>query len=1728
MKSIITRLATLTLTFIAMFNFTLADAATPPTDYTALWSKFAKAFEDDLPKSALATVQEIRDHALAEDNQGQLLRALCTEWTIACQISRDSDEVVVRRIEQIVGSEQRPVELALWRNVLGRIKGDAQLIKASLAETEMLAEARATDYLPAFVVGKDSHVYNNDLLSVLTHEAESAYCLSRAEREELSSKMRAHYESQGNEIAVLIEDFRLTTSRYSQPDEIGALIGRIRAKVDELRRMDRISGGAAAATMQQWIAEQEQPKLACSWRSDENVYYPGESAKLTVSSNNFPSVELRIYRVKGVTNATLDGKTDWSKLIKSRKKTELVSTVNKELKHAPAHETFDDELTVTLPESGIYVAAPFADGKMLDAVCLHVSNLSPVFFKESSNRGDRARLVLVEAVTGQPIKEDVGLQTRPARRHSSSSSDARSWRTIAPYEDGSFDLSGVDSNDEIAVSAGSNVFHPVVSFPFGRRGYFHDPEMTSVNAKIFTDRAIYRPGQKVQLGGMVYSRLDDEYKPVVGLDGKVVLQNADRKDIAEISVSTDDFGQFNGEFTLPDPAVPGRFAVIFRSKSARTTEYVSVEEYKRPTFRVSLEAPDCKDVLGRRDWAVGDTLRLQGKVETFSGMPVPDAEVKWSTEYSDWSWLRRYDRADGTVGEGTLKSDAEGRFSIDVVFSAEGHYRTSVEATAANGETASAAHSVFVGHPYYNNNEEEADDAPKLFDVQTNKAGDEATLTLDLRALDQKAQRPVFVFYDVVSTDGGSIKSERRTLQDDRTDFCLKWREEYGDGARGYVAFVKNGRLYSQSFCVQRPLPDKRLLMAWSTFRDHLQPGEQETWTLSVKHPDGKPADARVMARLYDASLDAFVSNPWRFSLDFNRALPYTESFVSPFFNPGMNCAKVLKWKRQRIGLDLTHWEPTMFDYWAILEAHSKTMLHETVVLDSKRALFKSAAATNGVYASRMEAPMMAESIASPTTDAFEDVDAEMEEAAAEAMSVQVRENFDETAFFVPCLRTDADGNVALSFTLPESLTQWNFTALAHDKKMNYGILNDTIVARKMLTAEVAAPRFLRQGDKTDLPITVRNLSEESLAGELIVAITDAKTGKVLKTEKRHFSLATKNAQVTEFFALEAGADVRVRAVAKTAEFSDGEERLIPYIDGRETIQATIPFSTREKGNVSIDLSSLNLDRLMKQDPLCKPQLTVEYSANPIWNVIRVVPALLEGEAISATDWAVRLYTIEVADFLAQQLKSTESAQLIDSLLTTKDIPALRYSALDRLRDYQLGDGGFSWFKGFHSSLWITTDVGILLARQQKMTGSRTAQSMLDKAVAYMEAEVTKWVEEMKKNKAEAAPETLLRYLYVRQLLGLEPDKNAKYLMDLAAKEKKNLTMYGKSAVAQILHKSHPAASLLALQSLVEFSVSTAEMGRYFDTERALGGWASYKIPTQTMAIEALASAEADGVKAIPGTGESTATLKDEMQLWLLQSKRTQQWESSRASADATYALLHGYSTMFATDAADPQAPSSLFQALSPEGYSKRQLTPEENDRAIKTHSYNIIKDNDGLSWGAVYADYTLPAEQVEASSAGFTLTRQWEVLRDGQWMPLNTESTTRALPASNGKARKGSESKADAVKPGEHVRQVFTLRADRDYDFVQVEASRAACLQPLQPLSGHCWLGQTSAYRMVRDSRNDYFFEHLAKGTHTFTEELVVDRSGTFTTGIARVQCTYAPEFSAYAPSAAIIANRK
>ena len=1161
------------------------------------------------------------------------------------------------------------------------------------------------------------------------------------------------------------------------------------------------------------------------------------------------------------------GKEALARLV-SRAPHETALTLRKELPTLPAHRTTEDSIEFKMPAAGVYVAELWGNDRLMERELVLMSRGTLFELKTQTVKGKKT---YVDVITGQPITDPQEIATVPDERK---------------------------------------------KYDFGFRNEGNYTPNAEKGCQIYTDRPMYRPGQRMEFATLLYSRNGDTYNVVPNKEVKVKLQDSRHEDLDTLTVKTDAFGMASGQFTLPRYCRTGEFSLVVNAPGheAKNSQF-RVEEYQRPKFEVKF------DTLPSPLQSVGE-VKVRGRVLTLNGLPVRNTRIAWNWNLKKvWYWESDADDDDTRLdGKGETTTDDEGRFEFAVNMKADvkTYYWLSVKATATapDGETHDATQTAYV-----NNDREQPTQKQPMIATTTAPNGDKATITFGEEAT---------VIYNLVSAKGDIV--EHRVLNVKAgTELPVAWKAEWGDAATAFVSYMKKGEEHTADVTVKRPEPDKRLLLKWQTFRSQLTPGQEETWMLSVTTPDGRPARANVMARLYDASLDALLRNkfhnqsdekdrsPWRFYYNFVRQLPLTYYQRQQWYDPSLNGSLPGRATYEVPSPIFTVWKESMFDYRSNdrmrvggvtplsvvkTECSAAQIMREVEIAVGNRAM--------PARAMRKKADML------------------------EAETPQVRTNFSETAFFQPTLRTNESGVTTLHFTLPESLTQWKFNAFAHDGELNSGTLDETIIARKQLTAEVAVPRCLREGDEMEWPITVRNISGKSTTGNYVFTVEDATDKRVLNTFNGKFSLNDGHV-FTQRFAMrvpDGCQSLLVRVTARNNEFSDGEERTIPVLSRQIEVTRAVPFTIRPGESLSEKEAEARrrLTAMLEKD--VQPTFKTDTCRDARKEVAKVVPSWMQVVDGSAYEQAVALYGIKLASKLREHLQ-----------LSDYEIQAYRASAADRLREMQNGDGSWPWFRGLSGSNYITAQIAVLLARAQTMTGAPYEGQMCRQAMSYLDGELQKAVEEMKRDKvvANGLPEWIYNYLYAAHLLRRKATPSVQYVLRKFAQNNKDLTMYGKSAQAVVLSgTAYDKTARNALQSVVEHTVTSPEMGRYFDTERALGGWASYRIPTQTFAIEALQRLSAQ-MPTIDGT--PNAQLVDELKLWLLQSKRTQVWNTSRATTDAAYALL--------------SQPAS---------------------------------GNQGLTWGAVSASYKVDAAKVQAAGNGFRIERRFEVERDGKWAKVDGE----------------------------------------------------------------------------------------------------------------------------------------
>lgn len=927
-------------------------------------------------------------------------------------------------------------------------------------------------------------------------------------------------------------------------------------------------------------------------------------------------------------------------------------------------------------------------------------------------------------------------------------------------------------------------------------------------------------------------------------------------------------------------------------------------------------------------------------------------------------------------------------------------------------------------------------------------------------------------------------------LGDSIVTLPFTYKEEYASGIVLNYSFVKQGKCYTRMMSIARPLPEKKLDIAWKTFRNRLTPGQKEEWTLKITTPDGKPAKAQLMSVLYDKSLDQIAPHSWKMSLGFSQWLPSCY-WTSNLWYYKMDLLGVYPTKYfDQKQLDVDKFDGKYFSYYAYMQAVELSKLErssggtvESVRIQKDEVVREEA---KGIWI--RSSKMTRVGAAAPSANKVFDVVEEMPQFAGGSGSdaglfldkVQVRENMNETAFFYPALESDNNGNVAIRFTLPESVTTWKFMGLAHDKEMRNGLLVDEAVAQKTVMVQPNMPRFLREGDKSTIVVKLFNTSDKKVSGNTRMQILDPETNKVVWQKTQNYSIDAEGSATISFDVqgLKEGVYIH-KVVAAGNGYSDGEQHYLPVLSNRELVVNTLPITLHQKGEQSFDLSKLFLNKEGKQAKGAEEaKVTIEYTNNPSWLMVKALPAISNPDEEDAISLMSAIYANTITNHVQKHL-SLEN-------LTQESIRL--QNQVEKLKKLQNPDGSFSWWKGMKGSRYMTTSVAEMMVRLNAIAGvQKSTARMLTSAIDYLSWQTAQEVREMKKQeekKQKVNPsEQALHYLYILSVDGrkmkqnLEQDKA--YLLDKMSKMTGDFSIYGKARAAVVLARNSQQNAAYRekageyLQSVNEYAVYREEMGRYYDTRKALYSWRNYKIPTQVSVIEAMQMLKPNDKQTI-----------EELQRWLLMSKRTQVWDTPVNTVDAVYAFMKGNESNWSRKAEN--AVLKLDGKLLPMPQDSTTLGYVKTERPGKASKLSIDKKSDYTSWGAVYAEFKQPISEIGSMESGIKVRRV-------------------IVPAE-------SESKGNA-QVGEKVKVTLIITADRDYDFVQITDKRAACLEPVNQLSGYQW--SIGCYVSPRDHATNFYFDRLSKGKHIVEMEYYVDRKGDYQSGTCIAECTYSPEFS-------------
>lgn len=1009
------------------------------------------------------------------------------------------------------------------------------------------------------------------------------------------------------------------------------------------------------------------------------------------------------------------------------------------------------------------------------------------------------------------------------------------------------------------------------------------------------------------------------------------------------------------------------------------------------------------------------------------------------------------------------------------------------------------------------------------------------------------SEKDACILLDVFS---GNERLEIRHLHlsDSVMRFDYPYQESYGNGLLFSFMMVRDGEFYEQMLAFPRRMQSKDLDLRWETFRDKLRPGQEETWKLAIHDPWGKVADVEMLALMYDASLDKILSYNQQLRMFYHVSAPY---FYPTLIRYSPNWLSV-SFPKRRFTYPQLEFDGFPRPYMPLGYSYRSGLLDGPV--PGIMAQENGAIRVRGMSSKQAEVSEVAVmGHVANYTDAVsvEEVMYDAADAAGgEPLSslADLRTHFNETAFFYPQLQTNARGEIVFTFTLPESLTTWNFRGFAHTRDMLTGMLSGSITASKEFMVMTHLPRFVRVGDETAFAATLANQSGKEQNGTVTFTLFDPITEKVLHTQRKSFSVpAGENIGVDFRFTAAADRDLLgCRITAESQTFSDGEQHLLPVLPSRERVTETVPMPIRGGQTREFALDSLfNNDSNTATDR----RLTVEFAGNPAWYAIQALPPLSRPEEENALSLAAAWYANSVASyildryprmqyilagwqqtgkesFLSDLQKNEELKQILlaespwtleartgqeqmERLSTLFDLNQLRYTnhqLLSRLQRLQASDGSWSWYSGMSPGYYTTLGVMESLIRRRILTGSDPEPEvvqMMRSGWNYLHREVLMQFQrslgEDGTLSAAIFSSSTMHYLYLVALSGEAVPAASREahdkMLDLLPQQITRLDVTDKARAAIALQAAGRAEQALDFtRSLSEYLVHTDNRGAYFAFNESRASWWGQPIPAHVITLEAIDRVAGD------------TALVEEMKIWLLGQKQTRQWRTPVATVNAVYALLYHGSNPLDNQGDVRITLGSHTLRTVPEGgrpalpvaYIQETFTDPADMAGMKKAV--VEKRDPGFAWGAVYAQY-----QEDISK----INRHGKELQVEKHLYVETyEGRERKLIALT---------EQTPLRVGDRVVCRLILRVDRPMDFVQLTDQRAACFEPTDNLSGYRRGNNVSYFVSVRDASTRFFFDTLGQGVYTIEHTYLVNRAGSYESGLATLQSAYAPEYAAH-----------
>ncbi len=1529
--------------------------------------------------------------------------------------------------------------------------------------------------------------------------------------------------------------------------------------------------------------------------SNRGQWNSREPLPLSVNVRNVKQFDIDIYRLTD-DMCSPNWKGDRYKVAEmTRVATQAVS--------APGTVPFDTAFSVKMPPLayGKYVVVPRytnAKGETCTLVEVGKNDVMPVYdlasFAVGDNGGDN-RIVVVDVVTGAPVAG----ATVTSKEWSGTT--GRDGTVAVPTNKGYATM-------EYTVSKGGDIYGPSVDF---RR--VDNRESASYGSRLFTDLAIYRPGETLHFAGIVYRTSVGSRSVMPDVEVEVTFSDANGKNIDTRTLTTDRYGRVEGSFTVPADRLLGNYELKLMPKLDRMNastiayQHVQVSEYKTPTFHVDFAASDMT-------YQPGEPIVVTGTARTYTDLPVANAQVQLSLREREWDWLRchrpmygmRPMRLHNTqVADTTVLTDADGRFTVTFAperfYENQRHsychyiYDTHAQVTNAGGESQQADATFRIGSKRelvltsyadfnlakpvrvpvtvncsdsaliperldwavcrsYNTDTVASGTlllADPVIDLSSLPSGtytlhvaipggeryyDKKNMTIGIYRLTDSqppciTERPLWVAGDGYYIDERNVAHVTIGANVDQSHvyYVAYGREKvlaqgWLDMKRGITEFtfkvpdvpheelnVHFTSMYQSQFFTEQvrmtsPVNARPLKVKATAFRDRLTPGKPERWQLQLLGNGGKPQQGAMMLEMIDRAIHDLQNNSWSFA----------PGFVS--------CTAMQTW---RMRFNSSHKVGT---WWRAGNLDSKSDCTVPEFLNYSATMWEGCAiqlrhldrlmATAG-------APMRAKGIRVEESSA----DLESEEAAqpdvdmARLDQVQLRMADVKTALWEPMLVSDEQGNITLEFNAPDFNTTWLVQALAFTSELSTDKWVQNVLTQKPIMVKPSLPRFVRQGDQVTLAATLQNATQDVQQCDAIVELFDPRTSAVYARQTFNPSLT---GQATQALTIDWTVPDTIpylgfRVRAANADFSDGEQTMIPVLTAVSPIVESLPvFINAHQGTFSA----------MLPHTAQPARYTLEYCDNPVWYTVTALPSVASSNSDVATSIAHTLYAVDVAQGVAQAQpiireavnywrENCQDSMLVSALSRNSDLkignlvasPWLRASErqtlqMQQLAEYldsttaraehdrlvqalaklQMPDGGFTWYRysGCESSRWTTGEVLELIGEIRALgylPHDPTLNQMVERALAYYD---NAYVEVSKKKEYKKA--VFADYAYVRTLFTDVPQSKAgKKLLNKTLKTmgkqwgKQHLSLSEKAFYALALeHGGMHKQALPIVQSIREFALTDQARGMYWDNYRGSSWYSPSQVGATSLVLQAL--------HAVDPKAEEL----DQVRKWMLLSKQTTDWGGGSLAADATYALLSTGSQWL--DRAQAPAITIDGQRVAMDrfdaymGYCRKSVEAHGGSQLTIEHS------GSNPAWGAVYWQYSQPMNEVQpASTHDIAIHKDFYVLTP------------------SGKPTQG------ALRVGDKVQVRLTITCDRDMDYLTLVDERASCFEPVDRTSGYRYNDGVGYYRETRDAGTNIFFSSLSKGTHVITYEVFATLPGRFSSGVATIQCQQAPEQTAH-----------